>query len=105
MSDNEATEEPQMPEELAELGSNIRNLLLCYKNGACAAELVRGFVDVTGENLMAVLDAFDYAGVDDQNFLDDFDELLRFEDGIFYGIPLDVQMPQVGYVIFESFRF
>ena len=40
MSENSATEEARMAEQLAELGSNVRNLLLCYKNGASAAELI-----------------------------------------------------------------
>ena len=63
-------------EELSKFGSNIRNLLLCFKNGATKNELVRDFFDVTGENALELLEAFDYDGLDDQNFLDDFDELI-----------------------------
>ena len=92
-------------EELAKFGSNIRNLLLCFKNGATADELVRSFLDVTGENALELLEEFDYAGLDDQNFLDDFYELIRFENGVFKGIPLDVQLLQVGSVQFYNFRF
>jgi len=85
-------------EELAKFGSNIRSLLLCFKNGASADELVRGFLDVTGENALELLEEFDYAGLDDQNFLDDFYELIRFENGVFKGIPLEVQLLQVGLI-------
>ncbi|CAG5094719.1 Oidioi.mRNA.OKI2018_I69.XSR.g13808.t1.cds [Oikopleura dioica] len=85
----------EMPEELLEFGSNLRNLLLTYRNGVHENKLIADFRDVTGEDVPEILGKFEYKGLDDPELLEDFEELIRFENGIFHGIPLDIQMAQV----------